>query len=516
MNLQNKKINIIVTSAVLLLALVLTIIIGGRFASFRKFEAEFYTKEADKVEKFHKYSKTLEGQVADSDIYVFYGNENTIALVRNGDEAQYTTLDAVKAETKVAIATGKETIASEKGITGAVVDAQSALGGLKNKTYNVAIISYGDARSSIKDTCENVMADAEVEKVPSVLVMGGTHPNEPSGQLTATLFLENAGQQVKRGTLYVVNEVNKSAYSHSQPQEATSWYYTIPCSDGSTRTFKFGSRATNTVDQWPTPDVYTHSSGQQLSSSEVRNINRAYPGSEYGTYTERIAWAITNCIRQNDITMTIDLHEASPEYVTINAIIGHDDAQKIPTEAKMWVLDELMDIGLETSPQAMRGLTHRELGDYTYTYAYLCETSNASQGKIRGAFTDGLITYEKPDKFYEYLVKLDKENSKKAVAQGKSAPSPIIVAKPVSINERVARHTTTIMSLITYFNDPAGGNCMTRETNVMAPDCGLEQREGIYVGAFEFENNFRLNYPTFGELYEGLCEDIGAFLHPGK
>ena len=103
-------------------------------------------------------------------------------------------------------------------------------------------------------------------------------------EVAATLFLENA--VMERGILYVVTELNKSAYSHSQPQEGSPWYYELEV-DGTTRTFKYGARASNPVDQWPTPDVYTHSSGQQLSSSEVRNINRAYPGSETGTPEER-------------------------------------------------------------------------------------------------------------------------------------------------------------------------------------------------------------------------------------
>lgn len=52
-----------------------------------------------------------------------------------------------------------------------------------------------------------------------------------------------------------------------------------------------GSRASNPVDQWPDPDVYVHAaSGQQLSGSETRNINRAYPGRPDGNPTEQAAF----------------------------------------------------------------------------------------------------------------------------------------------------------------------------------------------------------------------------------
>ena len=39
------------------------------------------------------------------------------------------------------------------------------------------------------------------------------------------------------------------------------------------------------------------SSGQKLSGSETRNLNRAYPGRPDGTFTEKVAYAITSLIR---------------------------------------------------------------------------------------------------------------------------------------------------------------------------------------------------------------------------
>ncbi len=284
---------------------------------------------------------------------------------------------------------------------------------------------------------------------PSILIMGGTHPNEPSGQLTATLILENI--QVTKGKVFIITEANKSAYTHSNPLEASSEYYSITNKDGKERIFKFGSRATNTNEQWPNPDVYVHAtSGQKLSSADTRNLNRAYPGSENGTYSERIAYAITQCIIQNNITITIDLHEASPEYMTINAIICNSRymadstttvAMKIAAEVEINM--ELNDVSIksEKSPSDLHGLTHRELGTYTDSLVFLCETSNASQGKIRGAFTSDLITSGK-DKFYEKLVERDKKNGTK-----------VICGEPCDISVRVARHAYAIMEIISMYNE---------------------------------------------------------------
>ena len=60
---------------------------------------------------------------------------------------------------------------------------------------------------------------------------------------------------------------------------------------------------------------------------------------------------------------------------------------------------EGMNISLEPSPTNLHGLTHRELGDYTDTLALLFETSNPSQGRLRGRTNEELVVGGK-DKFY--------------------------------------------------------------------------------------------------------------------
>ncbi len=329
------------------------------------------------------------------------------------------------------------------------------------------------------------------EPWPSILVIGGTHPNEPSGQLAATLFLENV--VVKRGTVFIITEANRSAYSHSQPLEGTSMYYYITTEYG-IRTFKFGTRATNFVDQWPNPDVYSHDpSGQKLSSNDVRNLNRSYPGSPNGTYTEKIAWAITNCIIQNKITMTVDLHEASPEYLTINAIIGYpgktdsanfnNDSYSLAGDVA-FNMGNTVDISAEVSPVNLHGISHRELGTYTDTFIFLCETANASQGKLRGAFTDDIIITGK-DKFYDRAEKLG-----------------LLYAPPVHINERVGRHILAVKTIIESFNaiwanraDYTGYGINTSLTNMEEP---------VKLGTLEISN-----IPT----YEAIMEfGVGKYL----
>lgn len=233
----------------------------------------------------------------------------------------------------------------------------------------------------------------------SVLVLGGTHGNEPSGYMSAILMMENL--KVDKGTVYVLPRTNGSGLTHNDPQEGSPQRFTIKTPFGE-RWFRYGSRATNPLDQWPDPDVYIHAaSGQQLSGNETRNINRAYPGRPDGTYTEKMAYAITEMIRKNDINMTIDLHEASPEYPVINAIVSHERAMPIASQVVMNMEFEDIQIGLEPSPVSLRGLTHRELGDYTNTYAVLMESANAAQGRLRGRTDEALVLTGKDPRYVE-------------------------------------------------------------------------------------------------------------------
>mgnify|MGYP000969832336 CR=1 FL=1 len=231
----------------------------------------------------------------------------------------------------------------------------------------------------------------------SALVLGGTHPNEPSGYMSAVLLVENAS--IKAGTLYVIPRANNSGFTHNDPQEGAPRKFVIETPHGK-RWFRYGSRATNPTDQWPDPDVYVHaSSGQHLSGSETRNLNRGYPGRPDGTLTEKVCYGITQLIKKEGIDLTIDLHEASPEYPVINAIVAHERAMSIASKAVINLQLKGIEIGLEPSPTNLHGLTHRELGDYTDTLAVLMESANPAQGRLRGKTDENLVLTGK-DKYY--------------------------------------------------------------------------------------------------------------------
>jgi len=231
------------------------------------------------------------------------------------------------------------------------------------------------------------------------LILGGTHPNEPASHISAVLLIENA--VVARGTLYVIPRANASGFTHNDPQEGAPLSFSFSLGDGSTRSFRYGSRATNPVHQWPDPDVYLHAaSGQALSGNETRNLNRAYPGRPDGTLTERIAYGITSLIRAEGVDLSIDLHEASPEYPVVNAVVAHERAMALASNMVLGLEMRDISITLEPSPRNLRGLTHRELGDATETFAVLLESCNPSQGRLRGKTDEALVLTGK-DSSYE-------------------------------------------------------------------------------------------------------------------
>lgn len=271
----------------------------------------------------------------------------------------------------------------------------------------------------------------------SMLVLGGTHPNEPAGHMAAILLEENA--KVDAGTIYVITNANNSGFTHNDALEGVPQYIHFTTSDGETRTFSYGSRATNPIDQWPDPDIYTHSSGQTLSGSETRNLNRCYPGIADGTLSERVTYAITTMIQTLDIDMEIDLHESSPEYAVNNATVAHERAMTIASEGVLNLQLDGIQMSLEPSPVNLHGLSHRELGDFTNTYALLMETGNPSQGRLRGRTDENLVLTGK-DPCYAVAYKLG------LLYVDYSAGN-------LPIQLRVGRHLMGITEYINAFND---------------------------------------------------------------
>ena len=76
-----------------------------------------------------------------------------------------------------------------------------------------------------------------------MLLLGGTHANEPAGFMAAVVMLETA--RVKRGRLIIAPFANPMARTHTFPQDAHPQTFGFTTTNGTGRTFRFGARITD-------------------------------------------------------------------------------------------------------------------------------------------------------------------------------------------------------------------------------------------------------------------------------
>jgi hypothetical protein len=257
--------------------------------------------------------------------------------------------------------------------------------------------------SSYFSDLEGTVNDANVyflegnEPGGTILVLGGTHPEEPAGRLTTWIFTENA--VVDQGRVIVVNSANRSATTVTRLGGAYPPDYSIETPWGA-QTFRMGDRWSNPLDQWPDPEVYIHyPSRQELAYVDIRNLNRTWPGRPNGTLTEKTCYALTELIKEENVDIVIDLHEAELQYPVISTIVAHDKGHDMAAMASMVISgEEDFEIGMEYSPQALRGLSHREIGDHTDAISLLLEAPEPFLDATRGR-TDRMLLLEGKDEF---------------------------------------------------------------------------------------------------------------------
>lgn len=297
----------------------------------------------------------------------------------------------------------------------------------------------------------------------TVFIMGGTHPNEPSGYMAAILYLERA--KVTRGRLIVMPFANTTAMGHNSPQEASPQYFSLEV-DGGTRWFRYGSRATNPIYQWPAPDIYIHAqSGQKLDGGSKSNLNRAYPGVPDDSLTQQVAYGVIQLLNKEKVDLAFDLHEASPEYPVVNAIVAHNRAMELAAMVSMELEMDGIPMRLEPSPVNFRGLSHREWGDHSDALAILMETGNPSQGRLRGRTDEALVVTGK-DKAYL-----------KAAALGRLF---IPYEGDQTLDLRTARHVTAMRLFMEMLGDVREGGDVEVE-GIPSFDDMMERGVGAFL-----------------------------------
>jgi len=236
------------------------------------------------------------------------------------------------------------------------------------------VMKLSDYSKGLKGT----LADTHVfilegkEEGGKMLIMANTHANEPAAILTALIFLENA--IVDNGTLLIIPQFNNSASRNTRPGDGYPLYFEIHTEWGS-KEFRMGNRDASPLDQWPDPDVYVHYPDRQLLSFiDVRNTNRTWPGRANGLLMERVTHGTMEIMREEKVDVAIDVHGAETMFPVTNCIVAPEKSMRIATMTSLTVkAREGFDNHVEPSPSGFRGLSHREIGDYSDTLPFLLE-----------------------------------------------------------------------------------------------------------------------------------------------
>jgi hypothetical protein len=302
----------------------------------------------------------------------------------------------------------------------------------------------------------------------TVICLGGVHPNEPSGVLAATLLVENA--QVQTGRLIVVPHTNASAFTYSTPGEGTPISYTIK-TDWGEQKYRYGSRLSNPLHQFPDPDVFVHyPSGQLMSGNEARNLDRAFPGNPNGGLTQKVAYAVTEMVKKENAGLVIDMHEARLMNPIVNCIITPERALTLSSLAQMELEFSTKEPWhLEPSPTKMFGMTHRGLTDATNALAVLMETGNPAMDYPRGPTNEKLIV-EGKDEFY-------------SIAASKGLLYVPYPEKGLPLQHRVARQLAGADVLIRVFSEIAEDG----QTILVQGIPSYEDIETLGIGHFVLE-----------------------------
>ena len=333
-------------------------------------------------------------------------------------------------------------------------------------SYTVRLSDYDSSLLGTKMDAPVFVFDSGI-KGADVFIMGGTHPNESGGILSAIIIMENI--ELESGRVFVLPVANMSAYLNTLPGYGYPEYYTLQTEWGE-KSFKVGSRVASPLDQWPDPPFYVHyPSGQRLSYEEARNINRTFPGRRNGSPLERASNAIMTLLEKEGIDYAFDLHEASVTYPVNLDIVAPEISFDIAYLSALMLEEKGISLRVEATSSSNKGYTHSEWARVEGVHPFLIEVPTPFIDRTPGAMTGKMIVSGKD----EFLYKVAEYGY-----SGVDYPED-----GISISERVAIHVATI-------------------------DKCLE-----IAGQFNPDNAIEIKLPSYEEIKE---KGVGSFLHEEK
>lgn len=144
-------------------------------------------------------------------------------------------------------------------------------------------------------------------------------------------------------------------------------------------------------------------------------------------------------IRSEKVDLSIDSHEAAVMYPVVETYVAHERALDIAMMASMSLTASSFYMKCDASPKNLRGLSHREWGDFSDTLAVLMETPQPFTDWIVGPMTVELQTVGKD----EFLGTAN-DHGLIYVDYDKDVGCPM--------NYRVGRHLSGALELINWTN----------------------------------------------------------------
>jgi hypothetical protein len=154
---------------------------------------------------------------------------------------------------------------------------------------------------------------------------------------------------------------------------------------------------------------------------------------------EKVTFAAMELIRKEKVDIAIDIHGAETMFPVTNCIVTPDKGNKIATKAALYAKAmEKFENHVEPSPHGFRGLSHREIGDYSEAIPFLLEAPIPFLDQPTGPKTEQLLLDGKD----EFLLKLSKKNKLFVPYDESGWP----------MKKRVGQHCSIIQQIIKHFS----------------------------------------------------------------
>jgi len=154
---------------------------------------------------------------------------------------------------------------------------------------------------------------------------------------------------------------------------------------------------------------------------------------------EKVTFAAMELLRREKVDLAVDLHGAETMFPVTNCIVAPEKSIKLATLTSLTVKAlEGFDNHVEPSPSRFRGLSHREIGDYSETLPFLLEAPIPFLDQPTGPKTVDLLLQGKDP----FLLRLAKK--KKLFVPYDESGWPMA--------KRVGQHCSVILELIRQYS----------------------------------------------------------------